>query len=275
MLSHWVSPNSGIYWGNFDCHRHGWELDWDEPAQLDVCAGDTPQCTKIFKSCLLMSHPASAPPTPEDCWCYHDAVELGCPALCADEIFQSYGRLSLRCHGFSVYHECLRFFAGRDNATQSALLPEEGGEEAVVAEEQPPVATEQVFEPVQLVRVEPGLGGRYFIQRPATVGHVPETELQQLVVDPDAAAAGEVPDAGPDAEEEEADEEEEGVDPDAEADEEEGAGGEEDLQFRQPAGTYVQADQSAKLIEPWQFQSPGIYEPREDELPVDDDDPRE
>jgi len=22
----------------------------------------------------------------EDCWCYHDAVELGCPALCADEV---------------------------------------------------------------------------------------------------------------------------------------------------------------------------------------------
>jgi len=62
-----LPPNGGVGqvpWGNFDCHRHGWDLTWDEPSQLDVCAGDTPQCIKLFKSCLLMSHPASSPPTP-------------------------------------------------------------------------------------------------------------------------------------------------------------------------------------------------------------------
>jgi len=50
-------------------------------------------------------------------------------------------------------------------------------------------------------------------------------------------------------------------------------GADPDLQFRQPAGTYVQDDQSDQLIYPWAYKSTS-FDPRIEE-PYDDDDPRE
>eukprot|EP00286_Rhodomonas_abbreviata_P001546 CAMPEP_0181291648 /NCGR_PEP_ID=MMETSP1101-20121128/2080_1 /TAXON_ID=46948 /ORGANISM="Rhodomonas abbreviata, Strain Caron Lab Isolate" /LENGTH=273 /DNA_ID=CAMNT_0023396055 /DNA_START=3 /DNA_END=824 /DNA_ORIENTATION=- len=213
----------GNYWGNFDCHNHlHWDYECRDGGCYDTlsCGTDTPQCVKLFKSCLLLNHPASAAPRPADCWCFHDIIELGCAPECADSIFRSYGQLSWRCYGFSVYQECYGMF--KDQAEYKALQ-QGGGEQGGEQQAEAPVEAQGESE----VSTNPP---------PVVEARAPTTRLVFL---------------------------------------EDGTEADPALQFRQPAGTYVQHDESATLIEPWQYNS-HFYDPREaDPPPFDDDDPRE
>jgi len=168
------------------------------------------------------------------------------------QIFRSYGELSWRCHGFNVYQECVRFFAAGALAAGEVQPAEEVAPATTAAARQWPalarvgggnshrLRTVGKFPQLNLVTVEPG--GEPFWE--------PFTEpFESFSNDtwPFEPFANET-NATADLEVDVAD-----VDP--------------LLQFRQPAGTYVQFDNSATLIEPWQFNSPGIYEPRESSAP--------
>mmetsp|Transcript_56600 Transcript_56600/g.133279 ORF Transcript_56600/g.133279 Transcript_56600/m.133279 type:complete len:262 (+) Transcript_56600:3-788(+) len=151
MLRPWLEPPENledleVSWGRFDCFRYGplWEsraIGCDRPggcdapiepptfkSHLDECGDSSEVCVDLFKTCLLRNHPETRPPTPADCNCYFDAMELGCTPECSDKIFRKYGELSQRCYGFNVYTGCRYVDAHRLPEHQHfGMLREEAG----------------------------------------------------------------------------------------------------------------------------------------------------
>jgi len=261
ILRPWLDPpenweDLGVSWGRFDCFRNGpaWEsraLGCDRPggcdapiepvvfeSHLDECGDTSEVCVHLFKTCLLRHHSEIAAPSPADCNCYLDVIELGCTPECVDAVFRSYGEVSDRCHGFSVYTGCRYIDAHRPPEQQTfGMLKAESHTLLLQSHADP----------------EPDMD-------PAPLEAAIDADPEPLQVD-----AGPV-DAEPEMEGP--------LDMDLPLAMEDATGGVDlDLQFRQPAGTYVQEDMSGTLIEPWQYNS-HAFDPRVD-LPFDDDDPRE
>eukprot|EP00960_Hanusia_phi_P073418 768011-Hanusia_phi.AAC.2 len=283
----------GVNWGGWDCLN--WGPDWESRAigcdrpggcgavgvglQETSCGKFEDVCFDHFKFCLSTVPPGmdmlrGRKPTPDDCDCYQHMKNVGCPETCAASIFTAYGKLSDRCYGFDVLEGCKYIDSFR--APQDRYFTLEGMTPAHVGREELLRFKERAMNvKAEAARKE---ARRSFVQledepleappADADLPGMPEANEEE------SAAVGEnLP-----GEEEEAVEVE--LPPPSNADVAwtdyaaalEAA--DPELQYRKPAGTYIQEDKSGTLIEPWQMWKHS-YEPREDPEWYDDDDPRE
>lgn len=236
----------GVAWGQLDCFSQGsaWEsraLGCSRPggcgavvpgpveSSVPACGVSSEVCVETFKACLHQANPVDKVPVPGQCDCYSDIVASGCPAPCAHAIFESFGQVTRRCYGFDAYDGCKYIDSNRLPADRDISAgPEDESEEDFTNR----ITSEFGLRASGSQRVAAlALGVRARAQRrmvPAGNGNA--RRVRTLLIPAEALSD---PDINP------------------------------ELQFRQPAGTYIQQDESGGLIDPWAYNS-HAYEPRTD-----------